>query len=253
LTHKRNNVIFSFFLSVGLGLILLPGLIPGGVRVVSAAAPANYTVTQVSGGGTIAGKILYSGKPVRPKRFPVTQDMATCGKIIEIYPVKVEQGGVAEAVVWLDDITSGKAFNFPAPAIEQKNCEFVPHVLLMQPGAVKILNADLCSHSMHVFSSANREVNLIVPPTMGPTEFTLMRPDQTMVRCGIHRWMQADVFVAKNAYYALSGAGGAYTLTDVPPGKYHIKVWQEKLGTRTQEVTVETGKTAAVTFDLGSK
>jgi carboxypeptidase family protein len=253
MTHKRNTIVFSLFLLVGVELNLLPGLIPDDVRVVSAAAPASYTITQVSGAGTIAGKILYSGKPIRPKRFPVTQDMSTCGKTKEIYPVKVEQGGVAEAVVWLDDITSGKAFNFPEPVIDQKNCEFVPHVLLMRAGAVEILNGDLCAHSMHVFSSANREVNLSVPATMGPSQFTLMRPDQAMVRCEIHKWMQADVFVAKNPYYALSGAGGAYTLTEVPPGKYQIKVWQEKLGTRTQEVTVETGKTATVTFDLGKK
>lgn len=251
--HKRNRIIFSFFLFVGLGLILLPGLIPGGVRVVSAAPPAGYTVTQVSGGGTIAGKILYSGKPVRPKQVPVTQDMASCGKTKEIYPVKIEQGGVAEAVVWLDDITSGKAFNFPEAVIDQKNCEFVPHVLLMQPGTVKVLNTDPCSHNIHVFSSANREVNQSNPPKTAPIEVTLMRPDQALVRCEIHKWMEADVFVAKNPYYVVSGAGGAYTLTNVPPGKYHIKVWQEKLGTRTQEVTVETGKTAAVTFDLGSK
>jgi hypothetical protein len=30
---------------------------------------------------------------------------------------------------------------------------------------------------------------------------------------------------------------------DVPPGKYQIKVWQETLGTQTQEATVATGKT----------
>ncbi|HEX9224758.1 MAG TPA: carboxypeptidase regulatory-like domain-containing protein [Candidatus Acidoferrales bacterium] len=253
MTRKRNAIIFSLFVLVGVALILLPGLIPDGVRVVSAAAAASYTITQVSGGGTIAGKILYSGKPVRPKRFPVTQDVSTCGKTREVYPVKIEQGGVTEAVVWLDDITGGKAFNFPEPVMDQKNCEFVPHVLLIQPGAMKMLNTDLCSHSIHVLSSTNREVNLSIPPKTAPTVLTLMRPDQAMVRCEIHKWMEAYVIVAKNAYYVLSGAGGAYTLTDVPPGKYHIKVWQETLGTRTQEVTVETGKTATVSFNFGSK
>ncbi len=57
MTHKRGSIIFSLLVLVGVGLILFPGLIPGGVRVVSAAA-TSYTVTQVSGGGTIAGKIL---------------------------------------------------------------------------------------------------------------------------------------------------------------------------------------------------
>ncbi len=116
-----------------------------------------------------------------------------------------------------------------------------------------MLNTDLCSHNIHVFSSANRELNLNIPPKMAPTEFTLMRPDQALVRCEIHKWMEGYVIVAKNPYYVLSGTGGPYTLTDVPPGKYHIKVWQEKLGTQTQEVAVETGKTATVNFNFGSK
>src|SRR5713226_1137063 len=147
MTHKRNTKIFLLFLVAGVGLILLPGLIPDGVLAVSATPPVGYSVTQVSGGGTIAGKILYSGKPVRPKVFTITQDVSNCGKTREIYPVKVQVGGVAEAVVWLDDITSGKAFNFPEARMDQKHCEFVPHVLLIQPGAMKLLYTDLCSDS----------------------------------------------------------------------------------------------------------
>jgi hypothetical protein len=120
-------------------------------------------------------------------------------------------------VVWLDDITSGKAFNFPEPRMDQKHCEFVPHVLLIQPGAMKLLNTDLCSHNVHIFSSANREVNQSSPAHTSPVEITLMRPDQATIRCDIHKWMQGYVFVAKNPYSALSGAGGVYTLTDQRP------------------------------------
>src|SRR6266699_1882178 len=221
MTNKRNTIIVSLFLLAGVGLILLAGLIPDSVRAVSAAPPDSYSVTQVSGGGTIAGKILYGGKPVRPKVYPITQDVSNCGKTKEIYPVKVQEGGVAEAVVWLDDITSGKAFNFSEPRMDQKHCEFVPHVLLIQPGAMKLLNTDLCSHNVHIFSSANREVNQSSPAHTAPIELTLMRPDQAMIRCEVHKWMQGYVFVAKNPYSALSGAGGAFTLSDVPPGKYH--------------------------------
>jgi len=40
MTHKRNTIISSLFLLTGIGLILLPGLIPDGVRAVSAAPPS---------------------------------------------------------------------------------------------------------------------------------------------------------------------------------------------------------------------
>ncbi len=58
MTHKGQAIIFAPFLLAGIGLILLLAFISDGVRAVSAAASTGYTVTQVSGGGTIAGKIL---------------------------------------------------------------------------------------------------------------------------------------------------------------------------------------------------
>jgi plastocyanin len=237
----------------GVVIALLGGFSVRRAQATWPAAEQSYSATKPSNGGTIAGKILYSGKPVKPKTFPVTQDVSACGKIKEVDPVKMEGGGVAEAVVWIDDINSGKAFDFAEPALDQKKCEFVPHIVLMQPGTLKVTSSDPASHNIHVFSSANREVNQVMPPQGAPVEVTLARPDQVKIVCEIHKWMSAYVVVAKNPYYVLSGTGGAYSLGDVPPGKYHIKVWQETLGTQTQEVTVEAGKTAAVDITLGSK
>ena len=107
MTHKRNTKIFSLFPLAWVGLILLPGLILDGVRAVSSAPPDGYSVAQVSGGGTIAGKILYSGKPVLPKVFQITQDMSSCGKTKEIYPVKVQEGEWRR--LWCGSMTSPAA------------------------------------------------------------------------------------------------------------------------------------------------
>lgn len=222
--------------------------------VVHAASPqagsvAGYTVQQAAG-GTISGKILYSGKPVRPKKVTVTQDRGTCGNMKEIYPVQVEQGGVANAVVWLDDATHGKAFAYPAPVIDQKGCMFMPDILLMQPGQLKVLNSDKVAHNIHVYSKSNRGFNEVMPPGSAPLEIPLYRPDTVIVRCDVHTWMQGNVVVAKNPYYVLSGSGGSFTLTDVPPGTYHLKVWQSALGTQEQTITVQAGKTASANFTL---
>ncbi len=222
--------------------------------VVHAASPqagsvAGYTVQQAAG-GTISGKILYSGKPVRPKKVTVTQDRGACGNMKEIYPVQVEQGGVANAVVWLDDATHGKAFAFPAPVIDQKGCMFMPDILLMKPGELKVLNSDKVAHNIHVYAKSNRGFNQVMPPGSAPLEIPLYRPDTVIVRCDVHTWMQGNVIVAKNPYYVLSGSGGSFTLTDVPPGTYHLKVWQSAIGTQEKTVTVQAGKTASVNFTL---
>jgi hypothetical protein len=219
-------------------------------RESQSATSAGYVVRTIeeSVTGTISGRILYSGKPVLPKRYPVTSDTAICGTTKEVYPVKIEQGGIAEAVVWIDDITSGKAFNFPSPTIDQKKCAFVPHVLVMKGGELKLGNTDLCLHNIHVITYANREANKAIPAGAAPQEITLARADRVTVRCDVHKWMTAYVVVAKNPYYVVSGAGGKFRLEGVPAGHYHLKVWQESLGELDQEITVEAAKSTETNF-----
>jgi plastocyanin len=219
-------------------------------RESQSAAPSSYAVRTIeeSVAGTISGRILYSGKPVLPKRFAVTGDTSICGTTKEVYSVRIEQGGIADAVVWIDDITSGKAFNFPSPVIDQKKCAFVPHVLLMKGGALKFGNTDLCLHNIHIFAHSNREVNRALPPGGAAQEITLARPDLVTVRCDVHRWMSSYVVVAKNPYYVVSEVGGKFRLEGVPAGHYHLKVWQESLGELDQEITVEAAKTSEASF-----
>ena len=215
----------------------------------SAASPGYMVRTiEESVSGTISGRIQYSGKPVLPKRFAVTSDTSICGTTKEVYPVRIEQGGIADAVVWIDDITSGKAFNFSSPVMDQKKCSFVPHVLLMKAGELKLGNTDLCLHNIHVITFANREVNKALPPGAAAQGITLARPDRVTVRCDVHKWMNAYVVVAKNPYYVVSGAGGQFRLEGVPAGHYHLKVWQESLGELDQEITVEAAKTTETSF-----
>jgi hypothetical protein len=220
----------------------------------SKAAPpqtaAGYTV-QSGPGGTISGKATYEGKPVNPKKVTVTQDRSVCGDMKEIYPVEINGGGIMNAVVWIEDITKGKNFAFPPPSLDQKGCMFMPHILVMAPGQLKVLNSDSVPHNVHIFSRVNRAFNQVMPPGGEPLNVSLFRPDTVIVRCDVHTWMQGYIVVAKNPYYTVTGKGGSFELSDVPPGTYHLSVWQESLGTKTQEITVQEGKTTSVNFTLG--
>lgn len=238
----------SRFFAVVSPLVLVFGIVMASGR--TAAAQEGYTVQQ-SPGGTIEGKLLWVGKPQKPHRVDVTQDRSVCGAMKEMYDVRVEQGGVADAVVWIADITHGKAFAFPKAVLDQKDCMFVPSVLLMKPGPLEIENSDSVTHNVHFIARYNPSSNQMMAPGSSPMEVTLMRPETVQVRCDIHPWMQGYIVIAKNPYYTISGSGGTFTLTDVPAGTYHLDVWQEKIGTKSQPVTVQAGKTTTVTFKLG--
>lgn len=70
------------------------------------------------------------------------------------------------------------------------------------------------------------------------------------VKCNIHSWMQADIGVVDNPYFAVSGEDGSYRIGNLPPGTYIVAIWQEKLRTPEQQVTVapHSSTQAGVTF-----
>ena len=52
---------------------------------------------------------------------------------------------------------------------------------------------------------------------------------------------------------SITGDGGAFTLPNLPPGKYTITAWHEDYGTQTQDVTVTGNETKSVDFRFKAK
>src|SRR3546814_9710001 len=77
----------------------------------------------VSDGGTVSGKVTYSGSVPTKKVIP-TKDADVCGSIRDVKLIVVGPGnGVGDAVVFLKDVASGKAWGAPAgvPEIDRKS------------------------------------------------------------------------------------------------------------------------------------
>jgi hypothetical protein len=60
--------------------------------------------------------------------------------------------------------------------------------------------------------------------------------------------MDAYAGVLSHPYFAVTASGGAFELKGLPPGTYTVEAWHEKLGTRTQSVTVGTKESKTVDF-----
>ena len=60
----------------------------------------------------------------------------------------------------------------------------------------------------------------------------------------------ADVVGTDTPYTVISDKDGNFTMTDIPPGEYTLKIWHEKLGESEQNMVVEAGGTTKTDVTL---
>jgi plastocyanin len=215
---------------------------------------AGLMASSPSEAASIRGVVTYAGG-VDAKKLPVTIDQYVCGKEkVSEELVVGPQRGVRNAVVWLHTPPPGASWDTVAAKpekveMDQKGCVFVPRVVLVPAGStVEFLNSDRLLHNLHSSSKENPTFNRTQPRGRAiPIAFA--RPEIVRVNCDLHSWMQAWVVVADHPYYAVTNETGEFSLPNVPPGKYTLKIWQEALGTTTRDVSVG-GEDARVTVEL---
>lgn len=54
-------------------------------------------------------------------------------------------------------------------------------------------------------------------------------------------------------FYALTDAQGRFKLDNVPPGRYTLRSWHERLGESSWPVTLEAERAAPVTIELRAR
>ena len=197
--------------------------------------------TQVTGAVRYAGAVL----PLEPLR--ATKDQPTCGEAVPDDSLSAEGGLLANAVVSIGRIPGYE----PRPitvVLDQKKCRFVPHVLTAPVGStVDIVNSDPILHNAHGWLGKATVFNVPMPTEGQRAPKPLRKPGLVKVGCDVHAWMGAWIWVAEGPA-AVSAADGSFRLADVPPGSYTVKVWHERLGERTAQVTVPESGSVSVDF-----
>jgi len=229
--------------------------------LVAAALSSIAAATLTPADGKATGHVKLDGAAPTLKPLQITDEKAKgcCPpdkKMDTVDPQLVvgKDGGVANAVVMIE--VPGEKAEAPKEPVEidQKMCHFEPHVRVIPAGGkVVFLNSDGVSHNIHTYANKNDSFNKTVAPG-SKEECTLAKGDKVQVKCDIHDWMSAWVYVADTSHFAITKDDGAFEIPGLKPGKYKVEVWHERFGKGKGEVTIkDDGTSDAVEIKMKDK
>jgi len=207
-----------------------------------------------AGKGTIKGVVSFSG--TAPAAEPI--NMVADKKCVELGGAKaddyvINDGKLANVYVRVTGVPAG---DWPMPeakpVLDQKGCMYSPKLLALRTGQeFEIVNSDPTLHNIHAFGK--QEFNVGMPLQGQRLTKKFKKEELVQVKCDVHPWMEAHIGVSEHPFFAVSDASGAFTIADVPAGKYTVEGTHPKLGTASAEVEVTADGEATITLGLAAK
>jgi len=215
-----------------------------------------YDVVDVKNGHSISGTIKFNGTPPANPVLKATKDAEVCGEVLNAdYYMVDTNGGLKNVVVAIENIDAGKAYDKKSVVrFENKGCMFEPHVNVAVKGQkLGIVSHDPVLHNTHLYSGDKLKTmyNIALPLQDRVIKKRLKRDGVITAKCDAHDWMLGYVYVATNPYVSVSAEDGSFTISEVPPGKYKVTIWHEKLGKVSKDVTVAAGADTKLDYTFG--
>ena len=212
-----------------------------------------------AGGGTINGTVSFTGTPPANPAIDMSEEPSCAQKHTggaRDPQVLVTDGKLANVFVFVKSgLPAGRTYPVPANAavLDQDGCLYQPRNFGVMVGQqLEIKNSDPVLHNIKAVPTKNRGFN-ISQPSQGMTTRRTFAVEEVGVplECNVHSWMHASANVLSHPFFATSGRDGSFSIRGLPAGTYEIEARHEKLGTKTQSVTVPEGGTATAALTFG--
>ena len=230
---------------------------------VARAAPTERTNTEeIQAGGTITGKVKFTGTAPRHPAIDLSEEAACKAKYkaapTEENVVAGAANALANVFVYVSaGVPAGQKFTAPTTPVvlDQDGCRYHPHVFGIMAGQpLEIRNSDPLLHNIKAVAKKNRGFN-VSQPNAGMTKTVSFPASEVMVNleCNVHGWMHAFLGVRPDPFYAVTGPDGSFSIKGLPPGTYTIEAWHEKFGTQTATVTIAGTESKPANFTFAAR
>lgn len=155
---------------------------------------------------------------------------------------------LGDAVIWLEGRGSRATPVRMEMSLDAR--QFHPRVVVVPVGStISFPNQDPFNHNVFSLSEPNSfDLGLYAQHESHDKRFT--RPGLVRVYCNIHPRMSAFIIVRDNGWFTKPSADGSFTIANVPPGSYTLKIWHERTPDFEQQITVPAGGLAGLDFSL---
>jgi plastocyanin len=216
------------------------------LSLTSIAAPA----------GTITGNVSAQGKT----NLDATASGGAYASRKYKFVDKVDYAAMHDFVVFVEgsfgtnNAASTNLEEVATTRIAQEGAVFSPHVLPILVGTtVEWPNNDRIYHNVFSMSDAKQFDLGLYKGNPPEKRVKFDKPGRVDVFCSIHTSMNCIVLVLENPCFAVTDGNGNYKIPNVPPGKYKLKAWHERLPADEREITVPANGEVKVDFVLGVK
>ena len=225
--------------------------------VSSVAYATDLTARNEAVSGTspvVVGRVSYRGPVPTPIEVPVDRDSEVCGQVVTVATLSVDAAthGVRDAIV---HVGSGQEMVDHGPAqgsvVQNKRCVFYPRVAPLRVGAeTEIKNDDLVMHNTNVSLHKGTVLNVALVPGGGPVKKQLKKQGLHLVKCNVHKFMQAYRYVFSDPFFDQTNAVGQFRIQGLSPGLHTVSVWHETLGELHKEIHVPSSGVLNVDFEF---
>lgn len=194
----------------------------------------------VMAGGTVEGSLSVDAMKPAPSRP---------GYVAPQTKAPVQKPEAAPAIVYLerDDEKYPRTRTGEKVSIRQSGYQFRPAMVAIQTGAkVEFPNLDDEFHNVFSYSKAKRfDLGRFRKDEASPSVL-FDKPGVVKIYCEIHQHMRCFVVVLDTPWFVTTDAAGRFSLKNIPPGEYWLRVFQPSEKLLQERVTVTEGQTTKV-------